>query len=350
VKAQPAGFVSRFTSDFLDVTWARRLCFSGRRLSTVPSSPEPVGGLELSPRALYGALAARGRSLRALRHSAGRLVAPTALATVLGTATVSVVLSGAAEQPSTQAWPWHAASVAAAGTGARVASSVSLLRRESVSRAVVRPSRSAPRVTLKPRVSGHEWSTDHLNVWLAPREQGRRVGLIDPAKRLPVTGRVVGHWAEIVVKDDQTRWVNADYLSKDKPDPVEAAAADAATGGLSSAPCPDGSSVESGITSTAVGLYRAACAAFPALTTYGGYDAHGEHADGRAIDFMTGDSGTGTALAEWARANASALGVRTIIWQQRIWTPERSAEGWRGMSDRGSATANHYDHVHISVY
>ena len=27
-----------------------------------------------------------------------------------------------------------------------------------------------------------------------------------------------------------------------------------------------------------------------------------------------------------------------------------SGEGWRGMSDRGSTTANHYDHVHVTVY
>jgi hypothetical protein len=29
---------------------------------------------------------------------------------------------------------------------------------------------------------------------------------------------------------------------------------------------------------------------------------------------------------------------------------ERSSEGWRYMSDRGSTTANHYDHVHVSVF
>ncbi|MDQ1640746.1 MAG: hypothetical protein QOJ90_97, partial [Actinomycetota bacterium] len=28
----------------------------------------------------------------------------------------------------------------------------------------------------------------------------------------------------------------------------------------------------------------------------------------------------------------------------------RSSEGWRPMADRGSTTANHYDHVHVSVY
>ena len=29
---------------------------------------------------------------------------------------------------------------------------------------------------------------------------------------------------------------------------------------------------------------------------------------------------------------------------------QRGGEGWRGMSDRGSATANHYDHVHVSTF
>ncbi|MEP7157788.1 MAG: SH3 domain-containing protein, partial [Chloroflexota bacterium] len=37
-------------------------------------------------------------------------------------------------------------------------------------------------------------------------------------------------------------------------------------------------------------------------------------------------------------------------WSQRIWSVQRSSEGWRPMADRGSTTANHYDHVHVSVY
>jgi hypothetical protein len=105
-----------------------------------------------------------------------------------------------------------------------------------------------------------------------------------------------------------------------------------------------------GLTANAVALYRAVCAAFPALSSYGGYDPHGEHADGRAIDFMVTDSSLGQAVADWVRANAAALHVYDVIWSQHIWTPERSSEGWRYMSDRGSATANHYDHVHVAVY
>ena len=57
----------------------------------------------------------------------------------------------------------------------------------------------------------------------------------------------------------------------------------------------------------------------------------------------------GQAVADYARAHASELNLYDIIWAQRIWTPTRGSEGWRSMSNRGSATANHYDHVHIAV-
>jgi hypothetical protein len=160
------------------------------------------------------------------------------------------------------------------------------------------------------------------------------------------------------------RWVNGQYLAEHKPAPpapepepqaesddtTATESATTTTSGVSGASCPDGSSIESGLTSSAVRLYRAVCAAFPALTTYGGYDPHGEHVDGRAIDFMITDSSLGQAVADYVLANAGSLGVRDIIWSQQIWTPEQASSGWRFMEDRGSATANHYDHVHVAVF
>ena len=56
-----------------------------------------------------------------------------------------------------------------------------------------------------------------------------------------------------------------------------------------------------------------------------------------------------TALAAYAKAHASELGIDYIIWYQRIWSVARAAEGWRPMEDRGSDTENHRDHVHINV-
>jgi hypothetical protein len=109
--------------------------------------------------------------------------------------------------------------------------------------------------------------------------------------------------------------------------------------------------MESGIVSRAVTLHRSVCAHFPQVKEYGGYRGDGEHSDGHAIDIMVySDSGTGQAVADWLRANASSLHIDDIIWAQHIWTTQRSSEGWRSMPDRGSTTANHYDHVHVRVF
>jgi len=238
-------------------------------------------------------------------------------------------------------------------------------------------SRSARRVTLKekPEVTGRMYRTANLNLWSAPAEKGKPLRILAEGGRVAVTGVRKAGFAQILY-DGQVRWVHAAYLSKRKPVPPKPAKATPSassgaaspapstapstapltapstapsSGGLSSAPCPDGSGTESGLTSSAVRLFRAACAAFPALSSYGGWDGHGEHSSGKAIDFMTSDPGLGQALADWARAHAGELNLYDVIWAQHIWTPVRSGEGWRSMSDRGSATANHYDHVHIAV-
>jgi hypothetical protein len=80
-------------------------------------------------------------------------------------------------------------------------------------------------------------------------------------------------------------------------------------------------------------------------TMYGVADRGGasDHPDGRAVDFMV-DRGTGDALAACALRNADALGITYVIWRQRI----NYGSGWQPMEDRGDATANHMDHVHIS--
>ena len=96
---------------------------------------------------------------------------------------------------------------------------------------------------------------------------------------------------------------------------------------------------------SAIGCYRA------------GND--GEHPLGRACDFMLSSGGVmpaassiqkGYDIAAWAQANASRLGIMYIIYRQRIWDVRMASSGWVPMEDRGSITANHYDHVHISVF
>ena len=53
-----------------------------------------------------------------------------------------------------------------------------------------------------------------------------------------------------------------------------------------------------------------------------------------------------TPIASFLQAHAGELNIKYLIWRQRIWYPGGS---WQGMADRGSPTANHIDHVHVSV-
>lgn len=84
----------------------------------------------------------------------------------------------------------------------------------------------------------------------------------------------------------------------------------------------------------------------------------GDHGSGRACDFMMSSGGSvpaedaldrGNRLAQWAIDNGNRLGVMYIIWQQKYYDV-RTGAGWKMMSNRGGNTANHIDHVHISMF
>ncbi|MFJ5992790.1 hypothetical protein [Lentzea sp. NPDC092896] len=71
----------------------------------------------------------------------------------------------------------------------------------------------------------------------------------------------------------------------------------------------------------------------------------GEHPLGLALDFMVNtDTATGNAVADYVLANRKAFGVTYVIWRQRY----NDGSGFTPMEDRGSPTANHMDHVHVS--
>ncbi|MGH3862238.1 hypothetical protein [Actinokineospora sp.] len=68
-----------------------------------------------------------------------------------------------------------------------------------------------------------------------------------------------------------------------------------------------------------------------------------DHPEGLALDFMV-DTAKGNAIADYVLANRRAFAVTYVIWRQRY----NDGSGWSAMEDRGGATANHYDHVHVS--
>ncbi|WP_374728285.1 coiled-coil domain-containing protein [Catenuloplanes atrovinosus] len=85
----------------------------------------------------------------------------------------------------------------------------------------------------------------------------------------------------------------------------------------------------------------------------------GEHPRGRACDFAAARDGFedvnasgddreyGDRLAAYLVHNADELGVLYVIWYRQIWMP---GNGWRSYSGRGSPSATHTNHVHLSLY
>ncbi|UMG92259.1 hypothetical protein [Nocardioides sp. TF02-7] len=182
------------------------------------------------------------------------------------------------------------------------------------------------------------WTTTELNIWTRPDKQARQLGVLDAVKKVSVTGREMLGRQEIVL-DGEARWVTSGYLSEEKPD----------LGPTLGGECTNGTSVPSSVSPNIQAIHEAVCANFPEITTYGTLRSDGEHAQGIAMDIMVaGDRAW--QVAEFLREYYSEFGVNYVIHAQRIWSVQRSSEGWRPMEDRGSVTANHYDHVHVTTY
>ena len=179
------------------------------------------------------------------------------------------------------------------------------------------------------------WTTDELNIWTAPGKTAEQLGELDAGKKVLVTGREMWGRVELVL-GGKSRWVTSGYLTDEKPPTL---------GG----PCTNGTTVASGVSSSIVAVHNAVCAAFPEISVYGTLrGGGGDHPLGKAVDIMVSGS-RGQQVADFVRANYAALGVSYVIFSQHIWSVERAGEGWRSMPSRGSTTANHYDHVHVSV-
>ena len=83
------------------------------------------------------------------------------------------------------------------------------------------------------------------------------------------------------------------------------------------------------------------------------------HYDGRAVDVFVRPISArnrirGWAIAQYLVAQAQRLDIRTVIFDGRIWTVDRSDEGWRDYDapDRAGdrAILEHRDHVHVDVF
>jgi uncharacterized protein YraI len=202
----------------------------------------------------------------------------------------------------------------------------------------------APQPPPVPEVVGQLWATTDVNVRSGPSSATERIGSLAAITQVDVTGATENGWTQVVV-DGRAGWVNSEYLSESKPEPEPEAA------GVSDAPCDINPEIESGLTANARVVYRAVCAAFgDTVSAFGGYRPGGgsDHGSGRAVDVMVNGQ-PGWEIARYVQANAAEFGVTYVIYEQQIWLAGNPTSAWEWQEDRGDVTANHYDHVHISV-
>jgi uncharacterized protein YgiM (DUF1202 family) len=203
------------------------------------------------------------------------------------------------------------------------------------------PKVTSPAPPKLPKIVGTRYATVTLLVRSTYRSPYTLIAEVPRGTRLSITG-VVRSGRMQVVYNKAARWVTAKYLSKTRPGSTS----------------PGTYAVERGLQPNAIRLHRASRARFPQITTYYGVRQANtpDHPAGRALDIMMPRYKTkagralGFEVAAWARANARSLRIKYVIWDQRIWNIERDSEGWRFMASRGSDSANHKDHVHVTVY
>ena len=91
-----------------------------------------------------------------------------------------------------------------------------------------------------------------------------------------------------------------------------------------------------------------------------GHMAGSAHYEGRAIDVFVRpvnprNTVRGWAIAHWLVSQADRLHLKTVIFDDRIWTAgRRSGDGWRDYDPPARsgdpAILEHRDHVHVDVY
>lgn len=203
---------------------------------------------------------------------------------------------------------------------------------KTVSRSAERPPLPNASEVAK-QIEGLRYVTTPLEIHADSKSSSPVLAAAAEGGEVDITGETEGKWAEII-HNGVPRWVKAAGLAKEMP--------------LGTAPCATGSAVESGLQPDTIKVYRAVCDRFPDILRYGGTAGRGEHGTGQALDIMVRGA-RGDEIAAFLMENRAKLGIEYLIWQQRIWRPATSA-GWRGMSNRGGDTANHFDHVHVTTY
>jgi len=157
---------------------------------------------------------------------------------------------------------------------------------------------------------------------------------------------------------------------KDKLDPQSAEARIAAEsmlcGPTDAMSCPPtGLGIELGLNPDALRVLRCVRQSAPEIRGFIGRAARpgnptSDHPAGNAVDVMIPDYrspagvAVGDRIAAWLLANRKQLGVKYVVWNERIWSVQRQDEGWRDYCSTGvpcgDDSSSHRNHIHVSTY
>jgi uncharacterized protein YgiM (DUF1202 family) len=209
-----------------------------------------------------------------------------------------------------------------------------------------------PAAPTLPTSVGKRYTTiEGLNIRTGSSSSTTSVATVAKGIVLLITGVTQNGYSQVIY-NGAARWAASMYLSTTRPGST------AYVGVVGSL----GSASLDRTNTNAKGIVLAIREKFPQVKTIYGwrmYSAYSsDHPNGRALDIMIPSWSTasgralGDAIAAYLQQNREKHRVHYLIWRQRNWNVERSTSptAWRSMSDRGGATANHYDHVHVSVY
>lgn len=138
-------------------------------------------------------------------------------------------------------------------------------------------------------------------------------------------------------------------MSMTAPAPIDDYASDPVAGECAKGPQPGAEALLKAIAAR----YRGRGEIFACRPVHGG-SRLSMHAEGRAVDWFPADPADGRRIADWLlapdgtgneHALARRMGVQELIFDRRVWTARRHAEGWREYTGPNS----HADHLHIGM-
>lgn len=204
---------------------------------------------------------------------------------------------------------------------------------------------------------GTQYATTTVNIRSGASTSTSVIATVGRGTAVQITGKVQTGWAQIVYLG-AARWVSAQYLSKTAPSGGSSSGGNTGSGnGSSNGIDLTGSEGLANVRPSTRNIINQVAAKYNLHVFYGVRpDPYPDHPSGRAVDIMMGGSYRTDArrqfffgIRDWLQANASSLNIEYIIFDQKIWSVARSKEGWRQMANRGGDTANHKDHIHVTV-